>query len=129
MDDREALRITIAGARKKAGKATKRPDVTAAVKDGVLQALNEWEPAAEQPAQFDALDPSVSADAMRKLFPEADPQLWRDRVPGTPRPATIKPVSETERVRMAKRAEQITAGAVDLRTASPERAAARLRQL
>src|SRR5438132_3189588 len=128
MDDKEAVRTIIEQARKKTGKKPTRPDVTAAVKEGVLQAFNEWEPAAE-PAQFDALDSSVSADEMRRLFPEADPQLWRDRVPCTPRPATIKPISETERVRLQKRAEQIEAGAINLLTASPEKAAARLRQL
>src|SRR5882724_11543081 len=119
MDDQEAVRTVIAEARRKAGKAPARPDVTAAVREGVLQALNAWEPA-EQPAQFDALAGSVSADEMRRLFPDADPQLWRDRVPGTPRPATMTPISATERVRLEKHAEQITAGAINLLTASPE---------
>src|SRR5438105_2358612 len=111
MDDRDAVRTIIAEARRKVGKSS-TTSLKKAVREGMLEALQEWSPATEpEPVKFDALDPSVSADAMRKLFPDADPLLFRDRVPGTLRPATIEPISETERVRMAKRAETIEAGA------------------
>ena len=43
MDDREALRITIAGARKKAGKSS-TTSLKKAVREGMLEALQEWSP-------------------------------------------------------------------------------------
>jgi len=130
MDDREAVRITIAEARRKAGKKPARADVTAAVREGVLQALNAWEPEAE-PVKFDALGSSVSADEMRRLFPDADPLLFRDRVPGTPRPTTTA-MSETQKLRLQRAAEQRAAeladGAIDLRGANRDKTLQRYRQ-
>ena len=121
MDDREALRITIAEAKRKAGKKSARPDVTAAVKEGVLQALNEWEPEAE-PAQFDALDPSVSAAEMERQYP-GNPGVFRDRH-GMPRPTSLA-MSETEKLRLQRaseaRAVELAEGAINLMDPSADK--------
>ncbi len=134
MDEKEAKRIFVANARRKYGKdhEDRRADIQRAVREAVVNVLAEQKPQPAPPPRFDARTASAAEMAQWRRargLPDDPVVEWRDPPPLQPSPnfAALKAI-EAERL-ARDRAAELEAGKVDMRTASPERAAARLRQL
>jgi hypothetical protein len=128
MDEAEALRIFVAGVKRKAGKEKVRKeesrrlaDLSAAVKQGTLEALAVAQP---KPEPFNMM--KVNGAAARHAYPGAA-DLFLDATPTAPLPSVS--VSAAERLRLERRGAELEAGRIDFKTASPQQAERRLRQL